>query len=126
MGGTSKIELPMSIACERALAQLAAFGAKYPLISSNVELRRDGLPRSDRVEPTDPGVAVYFAKGGRPYCLACDTFRRAADNLAAIAGHIEATRRQLRYGVATAEETLRAFEARQSGRATGGGRGGGS
>src|SRR3546814_10099833 len=68
MGGTSKIELPMSIACERALAQLAAFGAKYPLISSNVELRRDGLPRSDRVEPTDPGVAVYFAKGGRPYC----------------------------------------------------------
>src|SRR3546814_17727292 len=109
MGGTSKSELPMSIACERALAQLAAFGAKYPLISSNVELRRYGLPRSDRVEPTDPGVAVYFSKGGRPYSLACETFRRAADNRAAITGPIDANPRQRRYGVATAEESPRGF-----------------
>lgn len=110
-GGRQKAELPMSIACERVLAELTAFDTRYPLISSNVELRRDGQPRSDRAEPTDPGAAVYFTKSGRPYCLACDTYRRAADNLAAIAGHVEATRRQLRYGVATAEESLRAFEA---------------
>src|SRR3546814_18613935 len=68
MGGTSKIELPMSIACERALAQLAAFGATYPLISSTVELRRDGLPRSDRVEPPAPGAPRSEQRPGGKAC----------------------------------------------------------
>lgn len=104
-------DVSVAVGTERVLRELASFGARYPLISSDVELRRDGLPRSDRRDPIDPGVAVYFTKDAKPYCLACDTFDRVADNLAAIAGHIEATRRQLRYGVATAEESLRAFEA---------------
>ncbi len=104
-------ELTVAVGTERVLRELQLFGARYPLISTDVELRRDGLPRSGKSDPTDPGAAVYFTKDGKPYCLACDTFDRVADNLAAIAGHIEATRKQLRYGVATAEESLRAFEA---------------
>lgn len=106
-----KNALSIAEARERVLEELHRFGARYGLISSDVELRQDGLPRSDRRDPTDPGVAIYFTKDAKPYCLACDTFDRVADNLAAVAGHIEATRRQLRYGVATAEESLRAFEA---------------
>ena len=37
------------------------------VISTNVETRLDGFPRSDRTEPADPGVAVYWQerKGGR-------------------------------------------------------------
>lgn len=107
----NKEQLSVAKGIDRVLRELRTFDARYPLISSGVELRRDGLPRSDRREPADPGVAVYFTQGGKPYCLACDTYDRVADNLAAIAGHVEATRRQLRYGVATAEESLRAFEA---------------
>ena len=110
-GWREKVSLPVSAAVDRVLAELRIFGARYILISTDVELRKDGIPRSNRPEPADPGAAVYFTKDGRPYCLACDTFRRVADNLAAIAGHVEATRRQLRYGVATAEESLRAFQA---------------
>lgn len=106
-----KAELSIASALERVLQEMTRFEARYALISSDVELRRDGLPRSDRREPADPGVAVYFTKDGDPYCLACDTFERVADNLAAIAGHVEATRRQMRYGVATAAESLQAFRA---------------
>lgn len=109
-GWRDKKRLPVYVGAERVVRQLELFGARYTLISTSAELRRDGKPRSDK-EPEDPGAAVYFSKDGRPYCLACDTFDRLADNLAAIAGHIEATRRQLRYGVATAEQSLRAFEA---------------
>jgi hypothetical protein len=43
--------------------------------------------------------------------MACDTYTEVAQNIAAIANHIEATRRIERYGVATAAETLRAFQA---------------
>lgn len=104
-------QLSMAIAMDRLFRQVDLFGARYPLISSNVRIRQDGLPYSGERPPEDPGVAVYFQRDRRPYCLACDTFLRPEDNLAAVAAHIEATRAVLRYGVATAEETLRAFEA---------------
>lgn len=41
----------------------------------------------------------------------CDTFHRLADNIAAIAAHIEATRAIERYGVATVEDMFRGFAA---------------
>jgi hypothetical protein len=43
--------------------------------------------------------------------MACDRYDEVSQNVAAIAAHIEATRRIERYGVATAAETLQAFEA---------------
>jgi hypothetical protein len=98
-------------AAKRLKREVAALGGIYPLISSDLILRGDGEPHLGKPEPTDPGVCVYFQMGGQPYAMACDTFDSLAQNMAAIANHIDATRRIERYGVATAAETLQAFQA---------------
>lgn len=53
-----------------------------------------------RRDPEDPGVAFYFDLDGKPHVLACDRWDTVADNIAAIAAHIEALRGQERWGVA--------------------------
>lgn len=83
------------------------------LISSDVPTRLDGLPYSNAAQPKDPGVAVYFRMGAKrePRVLACDAWDRVADNLAAIAGHIEALRAIDRYGVGTLEQAFAGYAA---------------
>lgn len=98
-------------AADRVEAELDRLGAVYALISSNVEVTLSGRPRSGQRAPDDPGVCVYFQLARKPYAMACDRYRTVADNLAAIAAHIDATRAIARHGVASAEETLQAFQA---------------
>jgi hypothetical protein len=98
-------------AADRVENELDRLGAVYALISSNVEVTLSGRPRSGQRAPEDPGVCVYFQLRGKPYAMACDRYRTVADNLAAIAAHIDATRAIARHGVASAEETLQAFQA---------------
>lgn len=98
-------------AADRVEAELARLGAIYALISSNVEVTLSGRPRSGLRSPDDPGVCVYFQLARKPYAMACDRYRTVADNLAAIAAHIDATRAIARHGVASAAETLQAFQA---------------
>jgi len=98
-------------AFERIDYELDRIGGKNPLVSSNVELRVDGRPRMDRSPPGDPGVCLYFDMGGKPHALACDAYETVAQNLAAIAAHLEATRAIARHGVATAAEMFSAFVA---------------
>lgn len=98
-------------ATERLDAEVQRLGGRYALLSSNLELTLSGRPRSDRGEPADPGVCVYFQLAGKPFAMACDAYDRVADNIAALAAHIEATRAIERHGVATAAETLQAFAA---------------
>jgi len=75
-------------------------GATGLVISTNIPTRKDGLPFSNAREPDDRGVAVYFMlDSNQPHCLACDKWDRVADNLAAIAAHIDAIRGQARWGV---------------------------
>ncbi|WP_110599755.1 J domain-containing protein [Salinicola lusitanus] len=62
------------------------------IISSDLALRNDGLPRSGQREPKDPGAAVYFELDGQQQCIPCDVYTRIADNLAAIADVIESLR----------------------------------
>lgn len=104
---------PVSVrtAAERLEDQVERLGGVYPILSSNLELRLDGRPRGDKGAPADPGVCLYFQIKGEPYAMACDVFNNVAQNIAAIANHIEATRRIARYGVATAAETLQTFKA---------------
>jgi hypothetical protein len=73
---------------------------KDQVLTTNLELRRDGHPRADRRSPDDVGVAFYFTFDGQPHVLACDKWDTIADNVAAIAAHIEALRGQERWGVA--------------------------
>lgn len=103
--------LSIADAVRRLQDELDRLGARLPVLSSNVETRLDGLPRSDRPDPADPGVAVYFELRGKPHCLPCDTFNRVADNIAAIAAHIEKTRAIERYGVASVADMFTGFQA---------------
>lgn len=81
------------------------------LISSNIELRRDGLPYSNRKIPDDPGVAVYFKLNGKQLVLACDKWFYPEHNLHAIAKHIEALRGQERWGVGSIERAFTGYAA---------------
>jgi len=104
---------PVTIAeaVARLQREIDMIGARHPVISSNLELRLDGLPRSGQREPTDPGVAVYFLLDGHQTCLPCDTYGAASQNIAAVAAHIEATRAIERHGVATVAEMFTGFQA---------------
>ncbi len=68
------------------------------VISSNLQLRNDGLPRSGQRQPLDPGVAVYFKRKGKHGCFACDTWISVEDNLWAIVLTIRALRQIDRAG----------------------------
>lgn len=89
--------------------QVELLGGRWLIVSSDLPLRQDGKPHLGRAEPVDPGVAVYFEMGGKPYTMACDQYDALSQNIAAIVNHIDATRRIERYGVATAAEALQAF-----------------
>lgn len=97
-------------ATRRLQDELDRLGAKNPTLSTNVSLNLRGIPRGDE-RPSDPGVAVYFTFKNKPTVLACDSFYTVADNIAAIAGHVEALRRIERYGVGTIEQALAGYKA---------------
>lgn len=69
------------------------------VISTNISLRRDGLPYAGQRDPYDRGVAVYWAgKGEQQRVIACDRWDRVKDNLRAIEKTIEAMRGIERWG----------------------------
>lgn len=78
--------------------ELVRMGAQFVTISTNIELRRDGLPYANRNPPNDPGVAVYFQIKGKPMVLACDQYDKVWKNMRAIGKTIEALRAIKRYG----------------------------
>ena len=108
-GSAKSRPVSVSTAYDRLERQVELLGGVYFLLSTNLELRKDGVPRRDRGSPADPGACVYFQLKGSPYALACDTYTDVGQNIAALANHIDALRRQERYGVATAAESLRAW-----------------
>jgi hypothetical protein len=105
-GGNSwmrKSDLSVTDGTTRILQELARLDIDRQdvVISTNVRLRLDGLPRSSEREPDDPGVAVYWTDataGNEPRCMAIDRYDRVADNLAAAAATIEAMRAIERHG----------------------------
>jgi len=96
-------------AIRRLTQQLALLEAADELLSTNVRTRLDGLPRAGEAEPADPGVAVYFRLHGADRCLACDRWNRVADNIAALAAHVDAIRRIDRYGVGTLDQAFAGY-----------------
>lgn len=84
----------------RVRAELSRMGVRDAsvVISSNLTLRLDGLPRSGQPEPKDQGVAVYWQARGDTRCMAIDQYDRVADNLAAIAATLAAMRAIERHG----------------------------
>lgn len=107
--GSKKITLPT--ARERLDDQLERLGAQNALLSTNLQLTTYGLPRADRAAPTDVGVAVYFQLKNKDRVLACDRWMTVAENIAAIANHIDAIRRVERYGVGTLDQAFAGYDA---------------
>lgn len=103
--------LTVAQAIDRLQIELGRLGASREILSTNLDVRLDGLPRSGQREPQDPGAAVYFQLQGQPRCLACDRWDRVADNIAAIAAHIEAIRAVDRYGVGTLDQAFAGYAA---------------
>ncbi len=104
---------------DEVLREVRLMEGQRVTISSNLELRRDGLPYSGQRQPNDPGIAVYFFRRGRPYALACDAWDTVEANLYAIALHIDALRGQERWGVGTLEQRMRGYELPSSARVEG-------
>jgi DnaJ-class molecular chaperone with C-terminal Zn finger domain len=98
-------ELSIADGTKRIIDELRALGVGQGayIISSDLELRNDGLPRSSQRAPDDPGVAVYWFRwrDGRrepQKVMAIDLYDRVADNLAAIAATLNAMRAIERHG----------------------------
>jgi hypothetical protein len=68
------------------------------IISTNLQLRRDGFPLASQRQPDDVGVAVYFNYKKQQVCFACDRWNKIEDNMQAIAKTIDALRGVARWG----------------------------
>jgi hypothetical protein len=108
---TGKARLSVAQAISRIAGELQRMeiSEENVIVSTNVPVRLDGLPRSDRAEPADPGVAIYWRdRQKRQQCMAIDRYDRVADNLAAVAATLDAMRAIKRHG--GAEILDRAFK----------------
>lgn len=77
------------------IAELKRMGCKLIIISSNIPLKKDGLPYAVPFGKTnvvdDVGIAVYFDMDGTKV-IACDAYPTLDDNMQAIFKTIEALR----------------------------------
>ena len=94
----SRFKTTFAVARDELASELERLGAKLPVLSTNVEIRLDGLPYANRPEPADPAVAVYFQWRDRHMCFACDKWDRVKDNIQAVRKTIEALRGIERWG----------------------------
>lgn len=101
----------MEKASWHVLHELGLLGGQRVVISTNIVLRMDGLPRSNRVRPNDPGAAVYFWLNQKPCVLAADKWKTPEANLWAIAKHIDAMRGQRRWGVGSIDQQFAGYKA---------------
>lgn len=81
----SKYEVTFLKARDELVRELALGRCKHVVVSTNVPLRRDGIPLAGQREPEDPGVAVYWTdKNSKPRVIACDVWRTVRENLRAV------------------------------------------
>lgn len=113
-------DLSVSLATARLFAEIKGFSRigrpwridpTQVVISTNIRVKRDGLPYSGEREPEDSGVAVYFKLDEVQYCFPCDKWDRVADNIAAIASHLAAMRGMERWGVGESHDVFTGFKA---------------
>lgn len=105
----NRVWIGVPAAVDRLERELDRLGAEGPTLSTNLKPRISGGVVANAGEPADAGVAIYFRFKGRATVLACDRYIRVADNIAAIAAHVDALRRIERYGVGTIEQALAGY-----------------
>lgn len=98
----AKFDVTFARARDNIVAEVGRLAGRYPdpqvVISTNIALRRDGLPLANQRQPDDPGVAVYFLYKKRAMSFACDRWEKIEHNMQAIAKTIEALRGIARWG----------------------------
>ncbi len=101
--------IPFGRARDELFHELELMGVRNwnVILSTNIPLRRDGLPYAGQANPEDPGVAIYFKHNNKDMVFACDTFRSVTDNVWSIRKTIEAIRGIHRWGASDMME--RAF-----------------
>ncbi len=109
----AQVILSVAAAVDRLEYQLGEIGARSIVLSTNVEPTLSGRPRGNAGDPDDVGAAVYFKLNGADRVLACDKWTRVADNIAALAAHIDALRRIERYGIGDMNQAFRGYTALQ-------------
>lgn len=108
----SRFNVTFAKARDELFRELDLMGARMPVLSTNVNLRRDGLPYANQPEPSDPGVVVYFTWKKREMCFSCDRWDKVRDNIQAIRHTIAALRGLDRWGTGDmVEAAFRGFEA---------------
>lgn len=95
---SAKFKVSMAEARDHLINELKLLGARYVTISSDVPLRRDGLPYANAPQPRDPGVAIYFDYDGEQMVFACDRWKKVEHNVRAVGKTIEAIRGIARWG----------------------------
>jgi len=93
---------------DHLMNEIRLLGGKNAVLTSNLELRLDGLPYANQRAPDDPGIAVYFTYKDKQHCFACDDWLHVEDNVRAIGKTIEALRGISRWG--TGDMMERAFQ----------------
>ena len=97
---------------DELIREIGLLGGRYVVLSTNIPLRRDGLPYANQPKPSDCGVAVYFERRGHQMVFACDRWDKVEDNMRAIQRTIEAIRGIERWGASEMmERAFQAFEA---------------
>lgn len=108
----SRFDASFATVRDSLLSQIKMLGGTHIVLSSNVALRRDGLPYANMAQPTDRGVAVYFLRRGKQMVFACDRWDKVEDNMRAIEKTIDAVRGIERWGASEMmERAFTAFEA---------------
>lgn len=97
-------------ATRQMLHSIKLLGGRSIAVSSNVEVRRDGLPYANQRIPNDGGAAVYWTdKEGHERVMACDRWLYVWENIHAIGLALEGLRAIERAGATQILE--RAFTA---------------
>jgi len=78
--------------------EVRLLGGRNIIISTNIPVRRDGLPYASAREPDDRGVAVYFDLNGEQRCIPCDKWKYVWENMQAVQKTIGALRGLDRWG----------------------------
>jgi len=82
------------------------------IISTDLQLRNDGRPRSNQRQPDDKGASVWWKDGEKQQVIALDKYDTIADNIYAIGKTIEAMRGIERWGSGEIlERTFTGFQA---------------
>jgi hypothetical protein len=95
-------QVSFSQARTELLVELERIGAANVVITTDLPVRRDGLPYAASRAGDDPGVAVWCVHDSAERVFACDTWLTHAENMTAIARSLEALRGLERWGMADA------------------------